>query len=116
MKTMYLIGCVKRDISRWINRHSSGNAVDLSTWYCGITHHTDTSRLDVLMKEKGNHELHFKCWLANDLIASQEILSFFIKNGMVNKPIKGKLNSQTKFVYVFKIHPQLLDDVINLLS
>ena len=116
MKTMYLVGCVKRDISRWITRHSLGKHADLSAWYCGISHTNDTSKLEEYLKKKGITELYFKCWLANDLMASQEILTFFIKNGMKNKTVKGKVNNQTKFVYVFKIHPQIVDEVIDLMG
>lgn len=116
MKTIYLVGCVKRDISRWVVRYTTEGPVDLSKWYCGITHVENTSKLDSYLEKKGSQNLYFKRWLANDPIASQEILSFFIKNGMINRPIKGKLNVQTRYVYVFKIQPAVVDDIIELLS
>lgn len=116
MKTIYLIGCVKRDISRWVIRHSPQGSANLTQWYCGITHVENTSKLESYLEKKGHRDVHFKRWLTNDLAASQEILSFFIKNGMVHKPPKGKPNVLTRFVYVCKIQPPIIDEVIDLLG
>jgi hypothetical protein len=112
MKTVYLIGCVKRDIMRWVQRYSSENPVDLTGWYCGITHNDDSSKLEKYLSQKGNTNICFRRWLANDLTASNEILSFFVKKGMKSKVMKGKPNGQIKYVYVFKVNPKILDEVL----
>jgi hypothetical protein len=116
MKTVYLIGCVKRDVMRWVQKYSSDGPIDLSAWYCGITHNNDFSKLDEYLKSKGITDFYFRRWLSNDLTASNEILSFFIKNGMKTKPIKGKPHDATRYVYVFKFNPKILDDVLSILS
>jgi hypothetical protein len=101
---------------RWVQRYSPTEPVDLSNWYCGITHNSDYSKLDEYLKSKGITDFHFRRWLSNDLIASNEILSFFIRNGMRTKPLKGKPHEATKYVYVFKYNPKILDEVLSIIS
>jgi len=101
---------------RWVQKYSPKTGVDLSSWYCGMTHKEDYSKLEEYLKAKGIADFCFRRWLSNDLISSTEIMSFFIRNGMKNKPFKGKPKEEIKYVYVFKVNPKILDEVLPLIN
>lgn len=115
MKTIHLVGCVKRDIMRWVARNSTSGAVELSNWYCGTTHINDISQLENYLSKKNLPDLHFRKWLTNDVLASLEISKFFIKNGMRNRPPK-EIRPDTRYVYVFKINDAILDDILKIFN
>jgi hypothetical protein len=116
MKTVHLVGCIKRDVMRWVNRYSSGKDIDLSDWYCGMTHVDDYAELEKYINRKGVPEIFFRRWLANDLTGSYEVLRFFVKNGMRSNPVKGNPKDNTRFIFVFKVHPRVLDDILKILG
>ena len=110
------MGCIKRDVVRWVQKYSNGNSVDLSVWYCGVTHRDDFAPLDDLLKKKGVSDICYRRWFANDPNAAQKIVDFFVKNGMKTKPSKGNIRDEARFVYIFKGQSQVADEVMGLLS
>jgi hypothetical protein len=116
MKTVYLIGCIKRDVIRWVQKYSNSKSVDLSAWYCGVTDQNGFAELDQLLKKKGISDLYYRRWFANDPNAALEIVGFFVKNGMKTKPLKGGIRNEARFVYILKSQPNITEEVIGLLS
>lgn len=116
MKTVYLVGCIKRDIIRWVQKNSNGNSKDLSEWFCGMTHINDNAVLESLLKAKGISDVCYRKWYANEVIAAQEIVGFFGKNGMKTKQVKGTAKPDARFVYIFKNEQNIAEELANLLS
>jgi len=102
MKSVHLVGCVKRDIMRWVKKYSAEDKYDLSEWYCGITHQDDLEKLNKYLSDNNINALFFRRWLSNDLNASYEILSFYIKH--INFII---LSLTLKFLLVMQMHQML---------
>lgn len=116
MKTVYLIGCIKRDVMRWVQKYSNDSNVDLSAWYCGITPQSDIDGLEKLLQHKGIKSICYRRWFANDANAAQEIVGFFAKNGMKTKPLKGGVRNEAKFIYIFKSQPSVNEEIIGWLG
>lgn len=116
MKTVYLMGCIKRDVVRWIQKYSNGDVAELNAWYCGVTHVKDFAPLEKFLKNKGITNVYYRRWFANDANAAQEIVGFFAKNGMKTKPFKGNVRSEAKFIYIFKDQDKVTDEIVGLLS
>jgi hypothetical protein len=116
MKTVYLVGCIKRDIIRWVQKNSNGNSKDLSEWFCGMTHVSDNAVLDGILKAKGLSDVCYRKWFANEVMAAQEIVGFFGKNGMKIKQTKGTARPDARFVYVFKNDQNIADEIVGLLG
>ena len=116
MKTVYLIGCIKRDVMRWIHKYSPEKKIDLTLWCCGLTSQKDFSAVNKMLNNKGFDDPCYRHWYANDVHAAQEIIGFYVKNGMKNKAPKGGYKSEAKYFYVFKARAQNIDEIVGLLS
>jgi hypothetical protein len=116
MKTVYLIGCIKRDVMRWVHKYSPENKVDLSEWCCGLTHFSDFTLVDKMLMDKGFANFHYRHWYANDGSAAHEIIGFYVKNGMKTKPPKGGYKNNAKYFFIFRAQPKTMEEILVLLS
>ena len=116
VKTIYLIGCIKRDVVRWIQKYSPQGNIDLSSWCCGLTHYKDFRAVEKMLAEKGVTDVYYRHWFANDIGAAQEIIGFYVKNGMKTKPVKGGYKSGARYFYIFRADIKSPDDIFSLLS
>jgi len=102
---------------RWVNRNTLEGALDLSVWYCGVTHVNNSPLLEQFLKKNEGQNIYFRKWLANDSAAAIEIQKFFIKNGMQTRPpAKGELKPDIRFVFTFKTNPLMTDELLKFLT
>lgn len=107
-KQGYKRGIIKRDIKRWVSENSV--TVQNWRWYCGITKHSDRTRIVQHIREKGIEGLCWHPWNAGTFENAHEIEVYFSGIGMANAPTTGGATSESKFVYVFKQYPTLIDE------
>lgn len=115
MKSGYKRGVIIRDINKWVKENSIGFVL-YGNWYCGITKHSDFTRINQHIRQKNILGLYFKHWNAENVETAHEIEVYFHKLGMANKPHKGGAKKESRFAYVFKIGTNPVDDIFALLG
>ncbi|MEI2708292.1 MAG: hypothetical protein V9E96_04640 [Chitinophagaceae bacterium] len=111
----YKVGAIKRAIEDYI--HPNNNRSDLikvyGNWYVGITNDAMVRKAQHI-KEKSTKALYFNFWDTGNKSTAIEIEKFFHQLGMKDKASIGGAKSDSKFVYVFKLHTTLADDLAHL--
>lgn len=93
---------IKAQISKHIKKSMGSENPRLSNWYCGITNNES--------RRKAEHNLNkgfVKYWKCYDALTKQkanEIESYFSQKGTNNAPHSGGANSNSRYVYVFKLN------------
>ena len=83
--------------------------VEYSNWYCGITNNPTVRKSG--HKSKNNRKPAFwKSFNARSVKISLSIETHFHKKGMLDTDDKGGYDKEkSKFIYVYKKHPTILD-------
>lgn len=99
---------VKRDIEAWVLINSN-ILYDFSRWYCGITN-------DPTVRERRHkHKLQLKPYFFISFDAKSKRIaraletSFHIR-GMKDTDKHGGAKESSRYIYVYKIRPTILDD------
>ncbi len=110
---------LKKKIKNGIKKHIADNSIGVVLyykWYCGITKHEGITRLKQHIREKKISGLYFMQIDAGTKDNAHEIEVHFSKKGMANKPHAGGAKKDSKYVYVFKISPTWIDELLNFIE
>ncbi len=96
-----------KEINCWVDKHSNG-WIDYCNWYVGITNHPPTRRS--AHKQNNSSDPHaWKDWNAKSRRISEAVETYFHDLGMKDYDTKGGAIESSKWIYVYKKHPTLLD-------
>ena len=101
-----------RKIIKEINTHISENstfAIKYQRWYCGITNNPNTRKSGHKAKNNKVPAL-WKPFNARSVKIALAIETYLHKKGMLDTDDKGGYDKEkSKFIYVYKKHPTILD-------
>lgn len=96
-----------REINLWTKKNSA-LSVNYSNWYVGIT--ADETNRKSSHKSNNYGEIFFwQCFNARSVNIARAIETYFHKKGMLEKDLPGAITERSKFVYVYKKNPTLVD-------
>lgn len=98
---------ITQDIEAWLNTNST-LFVKYRNWYIGITNDPAARRLKHKNKLKTDPYFWKSFYTCNVRIASA-IETHFHKKGMLESDKKGGVTDDSKYVYIFKKYPTILD-------
>ncbi len=98
---------VRKEVNEWIDQNSFLQ-VDKSRWYVGITN--DGNR------RKKEHEIannrkckYWKLWDMKSVRISLALETSLHKEGLLDKDVKGGYIKDSKYLYVYKKFPTIID-------
>ena len=94
-----------------INAHIKANSVvaaDYSRWYAGISN-DPLRRNDEHTRTFGDQICYFKSFNARTKEIASQIEDHFASKGTINAPGSRGANDNSKWVYVFKAKPTMID-------
>lgn len=111
------IGAIKRAINSYIStkKGKSDFFIDHSNWYIGVTNNAQVRKVQH-QRQKNISALYYKAWDAETKSNALAIEKHFHDLGMKDKASSGGAVETTKYVYVFKINPNMIDEVAYLLN
>ena len=101
-----------KKIIKEIESHTFQNStffVVYENWYCGITNNPSVRK--TAHKSKNNKTAFlWECFYARSVNIALAIETYFHSKGMLNTDNKGGYDKEgSKYIYVYKKHPSILD-------
>lgn len=97
----------RESINKWVNTNSFATA-DISRWYIGVTSHPIKRQKQHQSKNKAT-TTYFVYFNARTKEIAKAIELYFHKKGMLETIKPGRLIKESKYVYLYKKQPTILD-------
>jgi hypothetical protein len=96
-----------RQINSWIKEHST-LYVEFSNWYIGVTN--DPQSRELSHRQKASTQ-YWVCFNARSKKIALLIETWGHSKGMLETDKKGGVRENTKFVYIYKKHGNIVDQL-----
>lgn len=120
------VSAIIRSFDKWILEHTTlplptrknanNELLPYHRWYVGITKFKNGERLKQHIAEKKVSGIYYKQLEAGTKIQANLVERHFSNLGTMNAPHAGGAKEDSTTVYIFKIKPNILDNVMKILN